>query len=25
MHPLSQTILLLIASNMFMTFAWYAH
>lgn len=25
MSPLVQTILLLIASNVFMTFAWYAH
>jgi uncharacterized protein (DUF486 family) len=25
MHPIAQSILLLIASNIFMTFAWYAH
>lgn len=25
MHPAFQTILLLTASNVFMTFAWYAH
>jgi uncharacterized protein len=25
MSPLTQTILLLVCSNMFMTFAWYAH
>ncbi|MEW6219776.1 MAG: DMT family protein [Thermodesulfobacteriota bacterium] len=25
MHPLASTIVLLICSNVFMTFAWYAH
>lgn len=25
MHPLLKTVLLLTASNVFMTFAWYAH
>jgi uncharacterized protein (DUF486 family) len=25
MSPIAQTVLLLVASNIFMTFAWYAH
>ncbi len=25
MHPIIKTVLLLVASNIFMTFAWYAH